>query len=265
MARQGAGGQGLRNAGIALAALLVPALVLGLPWFIRNAAVYGHMDLTGLQQHDRIVVGQLRTRDWIAEYGWANLPWTFLTTTFHSFWAQFGWMAVPIDARIYTALGLLSLLVCLGFVLWLIDAWDGRHRATPAGILLACSALFTLATLIWYNLSLYQAQGRYLFPALIPLGIAWSIGLHRILRKQDSWLIGIMLAVVAALGVIKWLLRVCDDKWRVLVTGLGAVILSGRRFLPDWVGDWLFVATHVLLAILCAVSPFVFIVPYLTP
>jgi len=264
-AHQGPSSQSARTAGIAVAALLIPALILSLPWFIRNVAVYGHMDLTGLKYHDRIVVGQLRTQDWIAEHGWVSLPGAFLSTTFHSFWAQFGWMAVPIDARIYTALGMLSLLVCLGFVLWLIDAWDGRRRPTPAGILLACSALFTLASLVWYNLGLYQAQGRYLFPALIPLGIAWSLGLHQILGKQEGWLIGIVLALVTGLGVVRCLLRVCDDKWRVLTTGLGAAVLGGRRFLPDWAGDSLFAATHVLLAALCAVSPFWFIAPYLTP
>ena len=29
--------------------------------------------------------------------------------------------------------------------------------------MLACSGLFTLGSYVWYNLSFYQAQGRYLF------------------------------------------------------------------------------------------------------
>jgi hypothetical protein len=29
------------------------------------------------------------------EYGFADTVWRGLTTTFHSFWGQFGWMAVP--------------------------------------------------------------------------------------------------------------------------------------------------------------------------
>jgi 4-amino-4-deoxy-L-arabinose transferase-like glycosyltransferase len=249
----------------ATGSLLLPALLLGLPWFVRNARVYGGLDILGLERHGQVVVGQLRTSEWIAQHGWARLPGAFITTTFHSFWAQFGWMAVPIDARIYTVLSLLSGIAALGFLFWLIDFCTAKYQAQAAAILLACSGLLTLATFLGYNLSFYQAQGRYLFPALIPLSIAWVLGLRQILRRENAALIGIALALVATITGIGWVARVCGDKWRVLIAGLGTAFFGGRWLLPEWTTKWLLASTYVPLIALCAVSPFWFILPYLTP
>ncbi len=249
----------------AAAALLLPALLLGLPWFMRNALVYGSLDVLGLGRHGRVVVGQPRTTEWIAEHGWVKLSGIFLGTTFRSFWAKFGWMAVPIDARIYTALRLLTILVLLGLVFRFVDAWEARQRPSSAALLLTCSGLLTLATYLGYNLTFYQAQGRYLFPALIPLGIGWSFGLREILRRKNARIIAIVLALVTMLGTIQWLTRTCGSKWQVLTSGAGALYLGLRWLLPEKAINWFFALPFLGMAALCAVSPFWFIVPYLTP
>jgi 4-amino-4-deoxy-L-arabinose transferase-like glycosyltransferase len=255
----------VRSASIAAVALLLPALLLSLPWFVRNAAVYGDLDITGKKWHDLVVVGQLRTSQWIAEHGWVNLPGTFLRTTIHSFWAQFGWMAVPIDGRIYSVLGLLSVLASLGCFFRLLDAWEDKHKPTATGILLACSGALTLAGYLWYNLGFYQAQGRYLFPALIPLGLMWTLGLKEVLRPRNAPLVGIALALATVVGGIRLLTRTYGSKWRVLINGLGTAFAWGGWLLPSRLGNWLLAAPYLFLAVLCAVSPFWFIIPYLTP
>ncbi|MBN1580902.1 MAG: DUF2142 domain-containing protein [Anaerolineae bacterium] len=244
--------------------LLLPALVLALPWFVRNASIYGGLDILGLGRHEQVVVGQPRTADFIAEQGALNLLGRWLTTMFHSFWAQFGWMAVPIDSRIYTFLALLSGIVALGFCLWWIDFGAEKRRWQPSAILLTASGLMTLASVLWYNLSFYQAQGRYLFPALIPLGLAWVIGLDNLLNRKNALVVGIVLALATAVGGIQWIAGVCSDKWRVLITAAGTGYLGACWLLPEWSKKWLMAAITVSLFLICAASPFLFIVPHLT-
>jgi hypothetical protein len=132
-------------------------------------------------------------------------------------------------------------------------------------LLLVCSGLLTLATYLGYNLTFYQAQGRYLFPALIPLGLAWSFGLHESLHRKNARMIGIVLALSAALSAVRWLTRTCDSKWQMAVNGAGAMYLVGRWLLPERARDWFFAAPYLCMAALCVVSPFWFIIPHLTP
>lgn len=258
-------GSKIRRAISAAAALLLPALLLSLPWFARNALTYGGLDILGLEQHERIVAGQPRTAEWLAEHGWFGLAGILSRTTFRSFWAMFGWMAVPIDARIYGALRLLTVIVALGLFLRLVDLWGTGTKLSSAALLLVCSGLLTLSTYLGYNLTFYQAQGRYLFPAMIPLGLAWSFGLREALRRPNARLIGIGLALATALGAFRWVIRVCDSKWQALINGSGAMFAIARWLLPETVGDWFFAAPYLCMAALCAVSPFWFIIPHLTP
>ncbi len=162
-----------------LAWMLVPALLISAPWFIRNGLTYGWADPLGLARHDEVVAGQMRTSEFLALYGWAAYWERALAFTFQSFWGQLGWMAVPLPIPVYRALALLSLLLAAGFVTHLV-----RHcpRLFPSSLLLAFSALFTLSTYVWYNLTFVQHQGRYLFPALIPIGTAAALGLSELVR-----------------------------------------------------------------------------------
>ena len=254
-----------RPALAAAISLLLPALLISLPWFIRNAVVYENLDITGLRRHDVVVEGQLRASEWIELYGWTNWPAVFSHTTFRSFWAQFGWMAVPIDWRIYTALRMISTVAGVGFIFRAVDAWEARRWPSPTLILLFCSGALTLGTYLWYNLSFYQAQGRYLFPALIPLGLAWAMGWKEALRPRNAGWIGVVLAAVTGVDVFQLLFRAHGDKWKVLIHGLGTAFVAARLVLPDKLGGWLFAAIYGFMAAVCAVSPFWFIVPNLTP
>jgi 4-amino-4-deoxy-L-arabinose transferase-like glycosyltransferase len=191
-----------------LAWMLAPALLLSAPWFIRNGLTYGWSDPLGLARHETIVEGQPRSSEWLTIYGWRGLLTRMARTTFQSFWGQFGWMAVPLPPRMYQILLVLSVLLAAGFFVWLVrergsESLSGRvYRATS---LLALSALLTFMAFVWYNLSFVQHQGRYLFPALIPIGTAAALGLDtlaRVLPKQlRSWAIGGLFVVLAAFDV----------------------------------------------------------------
>lgn len=190
-----------------LAWMFVPAILLSAPWFIRNGLIYGWRDPLGMMRHNAIVEGQMRTSEYLALHGWPaywERAWSF---TFNSFWGQFGWMAVVLPARIYQVLLLLSVLWGFGFLWWLFDR--GRSRLTPvqrAGLVLfLASVFFTLIEFLGYNLTFVQHQGRYLYPALIPIGTAVALGLDKltgVLSQQvRPWGAVVLFAGLAALDV----------------------------------------------------------------
>jgi 4-amino-4-deoxy-L-arabinose transferase-like glycosyltransferase len=199
-----------------LAWMLVPALLASAPWFIRNGLTYGWRDPLGLARHNEVVEGQVRTSEYLALHGRAaywERAWRF---TFQSFWGQFGWMGVVLPARIYRALALFSGLLVAGFAAWLIQQHRPAqstslpiHQSTNLPtlrlLLLSLSALLTFLTFVGYNLSFLQHQGRYLFPALIPLGTAAALGLSTVAQvlpqRTRAWVIGALFAGLAALDV----------------------------------------------------------------
>jgi hypothetical protein len=259
------------------------ALLIALPWYSRNALLYGHLDIFGRIRHDAIVVGQQRTADFIAEMGWITYLSNFVSTTFHSFWGQFGWMAVPMDGRTYQLLAILSLLA-LGF--WILDTsrrfwiYDLRFTNFHAKRLITNyqlpitlpqrSALFLLIIAIGlmllgylsYNFTFLQFQGRYLFPALIPLGVLFTMGLYGAFSAKWRWFL------VASLGMgLLWVgvtstLRGGLDKWAVLWLGLAVGIVVLSRYWSISAG-WLLALCYGGLALLTLFSPFWFVIPYL--
>ena len=221
--------------------ILVATLLAG-PWLARNVAVYGWRDPLGLARHNSVVVGQPRTAAWVAQYGWAGLLARMARTTFQSFWGQFGWMGVPLQPAVYQALALFSALLAIGFAGWKLD----RRRIVPAvpspgGALLALSALLTLASYLWYNLTFVQHQGRYLFPALIPLAVGAALGLE--------WLLSLPVArwAAAVAGGSGALLLLGGLAWEGLsplpgVAALGlSALLAGTALLPR-LGRWVALA-----------------------
>ncbi|MBE9471922.1 MAG: DUF2142 domain-containing protein [Chloroflexi bacterium] len=199
-----------------LAWMLVPALLVSAPWFIRNGLTYGWSDPLGLVRHNEIVEGQLRTSEYLALHGWAaywERAWRF---TFQSFWGQFGWMGVVLPARIYKGLTLLSTLLVAGFIAWLfqyrrpsqstnLPIYQSTNSPILPLFLLALSAILTFFSFVWHNLTFVQHQGRYLFPALIPIGVAVALGLDALAgvlpQRLRSWAIAALFAGLAALDV----------------------------------------------------------------
>ncbi len=187
---------------------LMPAVLLSAPWFIRNGLAYGWHDPLGLARHKAVVVGQPRTHEWLSTYGWDGLIARLVRTTFQSFWGQFGWMAVPLPGRFYQALALLSVLLLAGFLVWLSR---GRRACVTGPLihhpisLLAMSASLTFLAYGWYNLTFVQHQGRYLYPALIPLATAAALGLDTLTKPIPAtlrrWVLPAFFAALATFAL----------------------------------------------------------------
>jgi len=172
-----------RTAARHLAALLIPALILGGAWWLRNLDTYGGTDFTGLDRHDAVTVGQPRTSEVIERaYGGSLARYldAYATTTFRSFWGQFGWMALIMPGWAYTVFALFSLGVAAGAIVFARRAGWPRSLSGPQRdglILYALTLAFVVAAYLVYNLTFTQFQGRYLYPALVPLALLVAIGL----------------------------------------------------------------------------------------
>jgi 4-amino-4-deoxy-L-arabinose transferase-like glycosyltransferase len=252
--------------GYQLFAVFLPALLLSLPWLVRNASVYGGLDVLGLTRHDAIVVGQPRTAEWLAQYGLARLVKDFPLTTFCSFWAQFGWMGVLVDERIYLLLALLCVVVGLGFLIYLAKVVRQRdtlsaYQKAALG-LLALSAFLTLLSYLWYNTKFVQHQGRYLFPALVPLGLFFALGLRQILSKERAKIAAILALVGLLLLAAKGLLTGDFNKWSMALLGSTALAFGLKTLLPERYDDFAFALPYLGLFALDAICLFGFIVPY---
>jgi len=168
--------RGLIRAGMPV---FVPAFLLGALWWGRNLIVYGGLDFLGKAAHDSVVVGQPRTAEWIARFGLAGTVEQFARTTFNSFWGQFGWMAVPLPPRIYLLLLLLLAAAVTGLVVWAVygrKQTEGRYGRIHL-LLFLLLLLMTASLHIGYNFTFVQHQGRYLYPALIPIALGIALGL----------------------------------------------------------------------------------------
>ncbi|MGI9149494.1 MAG: ArnT family glycosyltransferase [Chloroflexota bacterium] len=191
----------IRQAGLMLGAVSVVVL----PWMIHQVTSYGWGDPLATSRHAAVVLDQPR-------FPGLSLPFvgSFLTTTFHSFWAQFGWMGVVAPERLYWIWGLMVGVAVVGLAL--------EHRrlyAEPAWLLLLGTLAAAVLGYIAYNLTFQQPQGRYLFTALVPIAMLLVVGWAAWLpQRVQGW--GIVLVGVGLVGLNTYALL------RVLVPGFAS-------------------------------------------
>lgn len=226
----------------------LPALIMALPWWVRNWSLYGAWDVLGLAQHDRIVAGQPRTAEWIAHNGWLSYSERAFSFTFKSFWGVFGWMGVFLDERIYTALLLLSGVIFLG-LLWATVRFISGPPDTDMDsfqifvlVLFGVMLMAVTASYAWYNIQFVQHQGRYFFWGLLPISAVVALGWREVFQPLQGVITG-MLALVLTAGIAVTGSAVGTlDKWSLLSTGLVTLMLllqplllaSTSRYMMGW-------------------------------
>jgi hypothetical protein len=210
---------------------VIPALLLGMPLWIRNWRLYGAWDILGTAWHDQVVAGQPRTYDWIVTHGWIDYSERAVNFTFKSFWGVFGWLAVFMDERIYTAILLFTGILFLG-LLWALVRWISGGPDTDMDLfqlwvlgLFAIMILAVLAGYIWYNAKFVQHQGRYFFWGLLPLSTFMALSWREVLRPLQGAITGFLAIILAAAITMAGYVGGSLDKWTILTIGLMAFFL----------------------------------------
>jgi 4-amino-4-deoxy-L-arabinose transferase-like glycosyltransferase len=176
----------VREAAIAF----VVALVLTAPWLVHQVTTYGWTDPLATARHASVVADQPRFPGFEPSY-----VSQFLTVTFHSFFAQFGWMAIVAPDRLYWIWGALALLAGMGLVI------SRRCFREPVWQLLVGTIAAAVLAYVGYNLSFEQFQGRYLFTALVPIAILLVAGWAGLFpRRLKSATIAVPVFLVALNG-----------------------------------------------------------------
>ncbi len=216
LAAVGNGDITLRRA-LALAALATGVmLALAGWWLLRNKVLYGDplamgvflKAFVGSRPTPEKMMGQMSPIAYVVFW----VPWW----TFHSFWGMFGPDAlgrfVFYPSWCYWVLFILSGAALVGLARWLLSPgsaapWQRRALLAP-GLL----GLLVIASLVRFNFTFFQAQGRYLFPALALWAFLFVVGLthHAPARARAPMTIALSalmlllaaggLAVMGALG-----------------------------------------------------------------
>ncbi|HWQ11742.1 MAG TPA: hypothetical protein VNL77_03025 [Roseiflexaceae bacterium] len=119
------------------------------------------------------------------------LPERWGALLFASFWGHFGWMSVSfvLGSPWAWALGGFCLAGALGLPLALARVPPGRARRQLWALLGVCAAALLLPLIHAYAMPAYQAlqQGRYLFPALVPLALLAAAGQRALVPARLQW------------------------------------------------------------------------------
>lgn len=202
----------LRDA-LASAAL---AITLVLPWWMRNQRIYG--DPLGLRSFQELFAGAPKASAMIDAFG----PFTYWTNwvgwwTIRSFIGVFSYMDIFLNERgtsysgpaddfgpaapnlLYRFLTALIFVACCGFVGSLLRKQDvGSKRVHVLnGVFLA---LITLL-FVRYNISFYQGQARYFYPAIGPIGLGLAIGALYWARNRTRLVSGCIVVGLVLLNV----------------------------------------------------------------
>ena len=250
-----------------LLALAVPVLLLVTPWLVRNAVVYGGLDVLAWQRHELVAAGQMRSAERLAQIGAARFAQEFALTTFRSFWAQFGWMGVPVDQRIYLGLVLFCGLLAVGLLVFVLRARSGALTVSPfqrrALWLLTAAAGLSIATFLGYNMGFLQPQGRYLFTALGPLALFAGLSLRELLRPRTARCVAGALVALGIALLAFGLLRVNVSRWGLALLAACAAFFTSAGWLPArwrWLSPAALLAAFVALDLACL---WAYVVPFL--
>ncbi|MBX3119331.1 MAG: glycosyltransferase family 39 protein [Fimbriimonadaceae bacterium] len=221
-----------------LAAAVGLMIVLAAPWWVRNQNLYG--DPLAMKAFDQAFTGTAKPTDLIvsqliqtdprfnaaasqiveskpditprqlneevvrkeglpasAVYDY-TIRWTGWWT-FRSFFGVFGYMDIFLPSPLYAVLGLCLLGLLISNIL-------GRRRSEvqeAAIVRLALSVFFIVVLLLFirFNIQYFQAQARYLLPAIASIAIAVGCGVTAIPKFKQTLALGVLGAIMIGLNI----------------------------------------------------------------
>lgn len=188
----------------------IAALLAG-PWLLRNRALYG--DFLGQSYFEQYFEAAPHREQLMAQLGLSATQYWFqwvLWWTYRSFWGTFGHMSIWMPPAVYLALVVPSVMAALGAIIHLLRAREVLDDTQRSAWLILWLCLFLVVSgFLRFNVIFFQAQGRYLTPAMAPIALLTAVGWFVFVppRARRASTLALAMALVAlsvygALGVI---------------------------------------------------------------
>jgi len=186
------------------------SIAIAAPWLIRNQALYG--DFFAIRAFNEAFTGNPKAADLIARMGFAEYWKQDLYATMCSFFGVFGYWEIWLDPMVYNLMG--TVLGCF-FVGWFLSIRPNpqlNRVHTVNGLFLA----LIVVLFIRFNMQYFQAQGRYVMPALgsIAFGVGCAV---EFFSKRRTPLVCAVLGVVL-FGLNAYVLRMLPGEFAARVT-----------------------------------------------
>jgi 4-amino-4-deoxy-L-arabinose transferase-like glycosyltransferase len=158
------------------------ALVFALPWWIRNQSLYG--DPLAIKAFNQAFTGSMQAATMMERLGGAWSYWTHGVGygTMCSFFGVFGYWDVWLDENVYWAFAACALVLTVAWAVSLRGRREDRLYHAVCGLF----GLLVLGSFVRFNMQYFQAQGRYLLPALGPIAVGLAGGLAFLARKWTT-------------------------------------------------------------------------------
>jgi 4-amino-4-deoxy-L-arabinose transferase-like glycosyltransferase len=198
-----------------IAGLLGLPVLIAIPWWIRSTMLYG--DPLALRAFSEAFVGSAQKQTFVTQIipqvsPGANPELTYWTEwvgfwTMRSFFGVFGYMDIWLTESGRAAAGFDQNRLYIVLILWAMVGWiawavgkrqTAIHRPEDEGepgrtegigwvYFVFTAVVFVL--FLRFNNQYFQAQARYLFPALGPIAVALGAGYAWLLRRATKWLV----------------------------------------------------------------------------
>jgi 4-amino-4-deoxy-L-arabinose transferase-like glycosyltransferase len=152
-------------------ARLTPLLVaplLALPWFVHNQMLYG--DPLAQSAMGVASAGLMDPHPLLSRYFAVDFPFTLA----QSFVGLFGWTNIPLPPALYVVYALAGAVIATGIVTVLRRRPEQRLFIAVCGVMMVAA----IASVVDFNRTFPQPQGRYLFPALPGFGVIAALALE---------------------------------------------------------------------------------------
>ena len=201
-------GESLQKVTAAAAWMTILLLTVDGWWFLHNLHFYGEpLPITAFRQSfdNTKLAAEIASR-----VGWTVYWLVVLRWTFQSFWAVYGTLQTAVQGVPCFLAGqayILSGIVCIGAAIGLLRLHLRRRleftRLQHSAILLLFVVFGLVAfAFIGFTSHYFQAQGRYLYPAMLPICICMALGWKAIFPKRyAATACGILLLMLVSLDV----------------------------------------------------------------
>lgn len=182
------------------------ALLISGAWFVRNGVLYG--ELLPLQSFKRAFAGTAQASDFVKAMGWEGYFSLTGQWTFQSFWAVYGnsksaekGIQLFLPSPLYGIFAVFFIAALAGITRLHFKRNQVFSRVQLMGFWTLLATLLTvLGSFGYFILTYFQAQGRYLYPAMLPIAICSAMGWLALFPEKSKRVAGF--GLLAFMGLV---------------------------------------------------------------